>query len=212
MPERTLILYACGSDVIVDFIEVCARNGVRIKSIIRNVEGGVPHDLEVVPSSGYDFANERTPFLVPLFTPRNRYRASREALDHGLAPFDLLSDRNNDLPARFVHGLGCFINKRVVVGSHTNLGDYVFVNRGACLGHHVVLEDYVSIGPGVVTGGGVTVRRGALLGTGAVILPGVTIGEHAVVGGGAVVTRNVDAGSVVVGNPAKHARENESAF
>jgi hypothetical protein len=212
MPERNLILYGCGSDVIVDFVEVCEKNGVGIKSIIRNVEGGAPRGLLVVPSSGYDFANERTPFLVPLFTPRNRYRASREALGHGLAPFDLLSDRNTDLPARFVHGRGCFINKGAVVGSHTSLGDYVFVNRGACLGHHVSLEDFVSIGPGVVTGGGVTVRRGALLGTGAVILPGVRVGEHAVVGGGAVVTRDVDAGSVVVGNPARHVKDNESAF
>lgn len=33
--------------------------------------------------------------------------------------------------------------------------------------------------------------------------PGVTIGENAVVGAGSVVTRDVEANTVVVGNPAR---------
>jgi carbonic anhydrase/acetyltransferase-like protein (isoleucine patch superfamily) len=36
-----------------------------------------------------------------------------------------------------------------------------------------------------------------------IILPGVSIGEDAIIGAGSVVTRNVDAGTVVAGNPAK---------
>lgn len=207
-----LILYACGSDLIVDFIEVCLKNGIKIKSIINNLENTPNYDLEYTPLAAYDFTKEQAPFLVPLFTPRNRYLASQEALGYHLVPFDLLSDRNNDLPIKFIHGAGCFINKRVVIGSNSRLGDYVLINRGACLGHHIVLEDYVSVGPGVVTGGGVIVKRGALIGTGAVILPGITIGEHAVVGAGAVVTKNVDAYSVVTGNSAKHIKGNENVF
>lgn len=41
------------------------------------------------------------------------------------------------------------------------------------------------------------------IGAGAVILPGVTVGEGAIVGAGAVVTKDVEAHSVVAGNPAK---------
>src|SRR6185436_14568583 len=142
MPKQNLILYACGSDLIVDFIEVCLKNEVQIKCIINNLEQSPPPELETTPAAAYDFTHETAPFLVPLFTPRHRYLASQEALGHHLVPLDLLSDRNNDLPIKFTHGVGCFINKRVVIGSHSRLGDYGLINRGACLGHHLVLEDY----------------------------------------------------------------------
>lgn len=212
MTKSTIILYTCGSDLIVDFVEVCQKNEVTIKYIINNYPSIPPHDLEYVNLADCDLTDEQTPFLVPLFTPRNRYLATQEALARSLRPFGLLSDRNNDLPVRLAHGVGCFINKRVVIGSHAHLGDFVLINRGACLGHHLTLEDYVSVGPGVVTGGGVTVKRGAMIGTGATILPTITIGEHAVVGAGAVVTKNVEAGTIVTGNPAKYFKGNDHAF
>ena len=40
-------------------------------------------------------------------------------------------------------------------------------------------------------------------GAGAIVLPGVTIGDNAVVGAGRVVTKNVEANTVVAGDPAK---------
>jgi acetyltransferase-like isoleucine patch superfamily enzyme len=49
----------------------------------------------------------------------------------------------------------------------------------------IIIEDYVWIG------------------IGAMILPGVTIGRGAVVGARAVVSKSVEAGAIVVGNPAK---------
>lgn len=212
MPEQNVILYACGSEIIVDFIEVCLKNNIAIKSIINNLDHAPDYDFEYISLNAYDFTKEQAPFLVPLFTPRNRYLACQEALGYHLVPLDILSDRNNDLPIKFDHGVGCFINKRVVIGSASKLGDYVFINRGVCLGHHAVLEHFVSIGPGAVTGGGVTVKTGAMIGTGAIVLPGITIGEHAIVGAGAVVTKDVDAYSVVAGNPARHLRGNKNVF
>jgi len=212
MPNQSLILYACGSDLIVDFIEVCLKNNIAIKSIINNLPDHTDHDLGCIPVAAYNFAAPQAPFLVPLFTPRNRYIATQEALGHQLVPFELLNDRNNDLPIQFEHGVGCFINKRVVIGANSRIGNHVLINRGACLGHHLHLEDYVSIAPGVVTGGGVTVKTGAMIGLGAIILPGIVIGQHAVVGAGAVVTKNVDDYSIVMGNPASHAKENKATF
>lgn len=49
----------------------------------------------------------------------------------------------------------------------------------------------------------VYIQRGADIGVGAIILPGVVIGEYAQVGAGSVVTKDVDARSVVAGNPAR---------
>lgn len=193
-----MILYACGSDLIVDYLEICQKNNIAIEAIINNLE---PLIKEISGS-----------FLVPLFSPFNRYRAVKEALELGLVPFPLLSDRNNDLPIVFEHGVGCFINKRVVIGSHSKLGNYVVINRGACLGHHIKLDDFVSIGPGVITGGGVVIKRGAMIGTGAIILPEIHVGEFAIVGAGSVVTKDVSAHAIVIGNPFKQIKITEYEF
>jgi acetyltransferase-like isoleucine patch superfamily enzyme len=59
----------------------------------------------------------------------------------------------------------------------------------SCLvGKPVVIEDNAWIFPNVM------------------VMPGVTIGKGAVVYPGSVVTRNVEAYSIVGGNPAKHLR------
>ncbi|MOA68793.1 dTDP-3-amino-3,6-dideoxy-alpha-D-galactopyranose 3-N-acetyltransferase [compost metagenome] len=54
---------------------------------------------------------------------------------------------------------------------------------------------------------GIIVRRGASIGANATLLPGITIGEFAMVGAGAVVTKDVEAHTVVIGNPARVIRK-----
>ncbi|MFL5841431.1 MAG: N-acetyltransferase, partial [Thermoleophilaceae bacterium] len=79
----------------------------------------------------------------------------------------------------------------------------------------------VFIGPGVYTFNdnsmgrhakgvaleGPTLRRACRIGGGALILPGVEIGEEAFVATGSVVTRDVPPRTLVMGSPAKLARE-----
>ena len=50
------------------------------------------------------------------------------------------------------------------------------------------------------------VCRRASIGSGAIVLAGVTIGEGAIIGAGAVVVADVDARTIVVGNPARLVR------
>ncbi|NQV01206.1 MAG: acetyltransferase [Bacteroidia bacterium] len=211
MFEKSLILFACGSTLIAEYEELCLKNNVKIHLIINNLDPVYKYKNSVHVSK-CDFSGSLPSFLVPLFTPHNRFIAVKEAIGCLLQPFNLLSDRNNDLPSHFTHGTGCFINKQVVIGADSLLGDFVTINRGASLGHHLHLDDYVSIGPGVVTGGHVTIFRGAMIGTGAVLLPGIEIGKHVIVGGGAVVTHDVPDCSIVVGNPAKIIRNNKDVF
>lgn len=45
------------------------------------------------------------------------------------------------------------------------------------------------------------------VGAGAIILPGVTVGDNAVIGAGSVVTKDVEANTIVVGNPARVLRK-----
>ena len=49
----------------------------------------------------------------------------------------------------------------------------------------------------------ITIEDGVWIGGHAVIAPGVRIGRNSVIGAGSVVTKNVEAGTVVAGNPAK---------
>lgn len=55
----------------------------------------------------------------------------------------------------------------------------------------------------VITCKPVNIGKNVWIGAGATILPGVTIGDNAVVGAASVVTKDVDADTIVAGNPAR---------
>lgn len=59
--------------------------------------------------------------------------------------------------------------------------------------------------------GKVTIGARAFIGARAMVLPGVKVGEKAVIGAMSVVTKDVDAGTIVAGNPAKVIRDREKA-
>jgi sugar O-acyltransferase (sialic acid O-acetyltransferase NeuD family) len=108
------------------------------------------------------------------------------------------------------HGIGNQILANAVVAADTSLGNVCIINNSANVDHECQLGHGVHIAPGAVLCGCVTVMANAMVGAGAVILPRITIGIGAVVGAGAVVTRNVPAGSIVVGNPAKPIKTNQT--
>jgi maltose O-acetyltransferase len=108
-------------------------------------------------------------------------------------------------------------------GYNITLGDRSFLNYGSivldvapvAIGHDVQIATNVQIltathpldpaerRSGLELGQPVRIEDGAWLGGGAIVLPGITIGRDAVVGAGSVVTRNVEARTVVAGNPAR---------
>lgn len=117
-------------------------------------------------------------------------------------------------------GDDCNICAHVLVEGDVVLGDRVTVKSGVQLWDGLRVGNDVFIGPNATFTNDLFPRSkihpesfvrtfiedGASIGAGAVILPGVRIGARAMVGAGAVVTRDVVAGSLVVGNPARHVR------
>lgn len=91
---------------------------------------------------------------------------------------------------------------RVIINIHAEvkIGNRVCINDGVEIltaSHNVTDPQWKEIKESISIGDYVWI------GTGAMILPGVSIGRGAVVGARAVVSKSVEAGTVVVGSPAK---------
>jgi UDP-3-O-[3-hydroxymyristoyl] glucosamine N-acyltransferase len=120
-------------------------------------------------------------------------------------------ERDRWVPFPHLHG--------VVIGDDVRLGANVCIDRGPLkdtvvesgvkldnlihIAHGVHLKRDVGIAAMVMVSGSVTVGERVWIAPSVVIRDGLTIGDDALLGTGAVVVRDVEAGAVVMGNPAK---------
>jgi acetyltransferase-like isoleucine patch superfamily enzyme len=122
---------------------------------------------------------------------------------------------------RVTIGEGSVVGRGVSVENDVQIGARVRLQTNAYITAWSVVEDDVFVAPGAITTNdptagrrapgqelrGATLRRASRIGAGAVLLPGVEVGEEAFVAAGAVVTADVPARAVVMGVPARVARE-----
>lgn len=142
-------------------------------------------------------------FIAVLRNPIIRQAIHDEFSAAGHEMFRLLVLPSSSVSTTTTIGAGSFISRLVSAGFGASLGHGCHVNRSASLGHHCAVENFVTVGPSATVLGGARLGRGSFIGAGSVVLPHVSIGEFAVVGAGAVVTKDVEAGVVVMGNPAR---------
>jgi sugar O-acyltransferase (sialic acid O-acetyltransferase NeuD family) len=100
-------------------------------------------------------------------------------------------------------GPGTVVTAGVRLTTNIRVGRHVHFNLNATVGHDCRIGDYVTVNPGTTISGNVTIDAGVTVGTGANIIQGVHIGVNAKIGAGAVVLREVEAGTTVVGVPAR---------
>ncbi|MFO1475547.1 MAG: acyltransferase [Verrucomicrobiota bacterium] len=112
---------------------------------------------------------------------------------------------------------GAKIGRRCKISSHTFICEGVTIEDEVFVGHGVMFTN--DLFPRATNADGslqtdadwkcvkTLVKRGASIGSNATILCGITIGEGAVIGAGSVVTKDVEAGTIVAGNPARFRRK-----
>lgn len=108
-----------------------------------------------------------------------------------------LNGRKVSFGERNVINFGCLFDGRkyaIRTGNDVSIGPEAAI---LTLGHDPQSPDFAD------RGGEVVVGDRAWIGYRAILLPGIKIGEGAVVGAGAVVTKDVEAFTIVAGNPAR---------
>ncbi|OLS27754.1 MAG: putative acetyltransferase [Candidatus Heimdallarchaeota archaeon LC_3] len=109
-------------------------------------------------------------------------------------------------------GKGTYIGNLVVFDGeypeYIEIGDYASIGPGAIIMAHSSASPFLSrTGLFHEPPKKVLIENGAWIASGAIILPGVTIGKGAIVAAGAVVSKNVQAFTIVAGNPARAVRK-----
>ena len=201
----SVVLFGCGSRMIVDVEESCARLGLEIAAIVKNFEGPdyALSDGRVVKADNVDRAIKCCQYVVPFFTPGHRLAAHRDAGARGFAREATIIDPSAVVASSATIGPGTYVNSGVVIGGAARIGAFVFINRSASIGHHVDIAEFASVGPGAIICGSARLGRGAVAGAGAMILENVQVGRNCVVAAGAVVRESVADHCLVAGNPAR---------
>ncbi|PKL77621.1 MAG: hypothetical protein CVV27_04935 [Candidatus Melainabacteria bacterium HGW-Melainabacteria-1] len=123
-------------------------------------------------------------------------RAANIPLLSLIDPVALVSSRAQIAP-------GCLVMPSAIVNAGAVLDEGVLVHNQALISHHVRLGEAVSVFPGARLLGGSQVGIGVSIGAGALVLPGMAIGEWATIAPATVVMEDIEARTLVAGNPAR---------
>lgn len=104
--------------------------------------------------------------------------------------------------ARFANGV--YVGAGAVVDPGTIVGDFAIINNRAIVCHDTKVGKAVHVCPGATIAGGCSIGDRTWVGAGSVIRDHTVVGAGVLIGCGSVVVRDIDAGSLVYGNPARY--------
>lgn len=125
---------------------------------------------------------------------------------------------NSQIREGSVIGKNCVISKDTYIDTKVIIGNNCKIQNSVSIYQGVTIEDNVFVGPNACfTNDKVPrafndnwkiiptlVKEGVSIGANSTIICGITIGEYAMIAAGSVVTKDVEAYSLVMGNPAEH--------
>jgi sugar O-acyltransferase (sialic acid O-acetyltransferase NeuD family) len=156
-----------------------------------------------------EFDKDSVEFIIATGEPVARKSIYNKLKDFSLNCISII-DQNFKLSSSSSIEEGTIVHTGAVITCNVHVGKGCFINKGVVIGHDVTLGDFCVISPNATISGDVEIGENCYIGSGAVIRNGVTIGRDSIIGMGAVVLEDVKPESVMVGNPAKLLRKNES--
>ncbi|WP_313138974.1 acetyltransferase [Myroides sp.] len=133
-----------------------------------------------------------------------------------------LIERNEELEYKSVVSPRANVSKRTIIdkgtvvmmgatiNSESKIGKHCIINTNASIDHDCIIEDYVHISPNVGLAGNVEVGEGTHIGIGTSVIQGIKIGKWCTIGAGTVIIKDIPDYAVVVGNPGKIIKYNNS--
>ena len=141
-------------------------------------------------------------FIIAVGDPALRRRIAGVVAENGGRLVSLVHPTACVAPTARI-GPGALLCPFALVAPDSTVGSNVAVNAYASIGHDSRIGDHCVMSPYSAVLGAVSLGAGSFLGTHCTITPGTTIGRCSKVSAGSVVTRDAEAGSLLVGNPAK---------
>ncbi|MCX7760511.1 MAG: acetyltransferase [Hydrogenothermaceae bacterium] len=107
-------------------------------------------------------------------------------------------------------GIGTVIFANSVINNSSYIGKGCIINTSAVIEHDCFLSDFVHVSPNAALAGNVRVGKYTHIGIGASIKQNINIGENVIIGAGSVIIDDIPDNVVVVGNPGRIIRKNET--
>lgn len=147
--------------------------------------------------------------IISIGEPEIRRIVSEKIVLHGIKELKVDISKHFNKEYSTI-GDGTILHAGSYVSVNAHIGRSCMINKDVLIGHDCVVGDYCVLSPRVTLGGNVTVGNNTYIGTGAVVRNGITIGQNVIVGMGAVAVKDIENNAVVVGNPAKVVKKNDS--
>lgn len=159
---------------------------------------------------------------------------SRSGIPSGLRKPIRLLLRKFSIRENVIYGQGLRVSRgvrvsapnKMIIGDNVSIGPYSLILLDGCIGSNTIISFGVFIvgrndhnfdrpgnliretesPPGIEGKSSIVIGRDVWIGAGAILLSGIKVGDGSIIAAGSVVTHNVEACSVVAGNPARRVK------
>jgi sugar O-acyltransferase (sialic acid O-acetyltransferase NeuD family) len=155
----------------------------------------------------FEGCKEKIEFIIANGTPNYREKIYKRLQANGFSLTNLLDTTGIMSPTSKL-GKGIIMMAHTSVSSDVEIEDNVLIQSNIRVAHDIKIGAHSVLSANSSFGGHVHIGGKVFVGMGAVIKEGLDIKDDTIIGMGAVVLKDVNAGSIVVGNPACYLREN----